>query len=152
MTGSSPVAVRWESADLADSGLVHGGDGHTGPHRSAEASVLRELDIAAAAATVTTAMKALTPYQRQCIQLRYLDDLSVQEAAARLGRPIGATKTRFGPASGNEPKLADPFGRYVITTFVKARTLARTRRPGTSPGCPGTSCRTRRTGTSPSCC
>ncbi|MFJ9434537.1 Tn3 family transposase [Streptomyces sp. NPDC101490] len=25
---------------------------------------------------------------------------------------------RFGPASGNEPKLADPFGRYVITTFV----------------------------------
>ncbi|MFJ2778644.1 DUF4158 domain-containing protein [Kitasatospora sp. NPDC087315] len=26
---------------------------------------------------------------------------------------------RFGPASGNEPKLKDPFGRYVITTFVK---------------------------------
>ncbi|MFI6062452.1 hypothetical protein [Streptomyces sp. NPDC051286] len=25
---------------------------------------------------------------------------------------------RFGPASGNEPKLKDPFGRYVITTFV----------------------------------
>jgi TnpA family transposase len=26
---------------------------------------------------------------------------------------------RFGPASGAEPKLADPFGRYVLTTFVK---------------------------------
>ncbi|GAA3011278.1 hypothetical protein [Streptomyces fulvorobeus] len=25
---------------------------------------------------------------------------------------------RFGPASGNEPRLEDPFGRYVITTFV----------------------------------
>jgi hypothetical protein len=27
---------------------------------------------------------------------------------------------RFGPPSGNDPKLADPFGRYVLTTFVKA--------------------------------
>ena len=25
---------------------------------------------------------------------------------------------RFGPASGSDPKLNDPFGRYVITTFV----------------------------------
>jgi TnpA family transposase len=25
---------------------------------------------------------------------------------------------RFGPMSGNDPKLKDPFGRYVITTFV----------------------------------
>ena len=25
---------------------------------------------------------------------------------------------RFGPASGSEPKLADPFGKYVIATFV----------------------------------
>ncbi|MFE2473434.1 Tn3 family transposase [Streptomyces mirabilis] len=30
---------------------------------------------------------------------------------------------RFGPASGNEPKLADPFGRYVITTFVKGTNM-----------------------------
>jgi hypothetical protein len=27
---------------------------------------------------------------------------------------------RFGPASGNDPKLTDPFGRYVITTFASA--------------------------------
>lgn len=25
---------------------------------------------------------------------------------------------RFGPASGSDPKITDPFGRYVITTFV----------------------------------
>ncbi|WP_344374703.1 Tn3 family transposase [Streptomyces mauvecolor] len=30
---------------------------------------------------------------------------------------------RFGPASGNEPKLADPFSRYVITTFVKGTNM-----------------------------
>ncbi|MFI2508736.1 Tn3 family transposase [Streptomyces sp. NPDC018972] len=30
---------------------------------------------------------------------------------------------RFGPASGNEPKLDDPFGRYVITTFVKGTSM-----------------------------
>lgn len=30
---------------------------------------------------------------------------------------------RFGPASGNEPKLKDPFGRYVITTFVKGTNI-----------------------------
>ncbi|MGP3973352.1 Tn3 family transposase [Streptomyces sp. 8N114] len=30
---------------------------------------------------------------------------------------------RFGPASGNEPKLDDPFGRYVITTFVKGTNM-----------------------------
>nr|WP_267882122.1 Tn3 family transposase [Streptomyces sp. NRRL F-2664] len=26
--------------------------------------------------------------------------------------------SRFGPASGSDPKLKDPFGRYVLTTFV----------------------------------
>ncbi|MGW1991352.1 Tn3 family transposase [Embleya sp. NPDC001921] len=30
---------------------------------------------------------------------------------------------RFGPASGNDPKLKDPFGRYVITTFVKGTNM-----------------------------
>jgi TnpA family transposase len=31
--------------------------------------------------------------------------------------------TRFGPASGNDPKLEDPFGRYVLTTFVKGTNM-----------------------------
>ncbi|MDH2394071.1 Tn3 family transposase [Streptomyces sp. HNM0663] len=30
---------------------------------------------------------------------------------------------RFGPPSGNDPKLADPFGRYVLTTFVKGTNM-----------------------------
>ncbi|MDP9843161.1 Tn3 family transposase [Streptosporangium lutulentum] len=30
---------------------------------------------------------------------------------------------RFGPASGNDPKLKDPFGRYVITTFVNGTNM-----------------------------
>lgn len=30
---------------------------------------------------------------------------------------------RFGPASGNDPKLKDPFGRYVITTLVKGTNM-----------------------------
>jgi len=32
-------------------------------------------------------------------------------------------RRRFGPASGIEPKLKDPFGRYVITTFVKGTNM-----------------------------
>jgi hypothetical protein len=30
---------------------------------------------------------------------------------------------RFGPPSGNDPKLDDPFGRYVLTTFVKGTNM-----------------------------
>jgi TnpA family transposase len=30
---------------------------------------------------------------------------------------------RFGPASGNEPKLTDPLGRYAIVTFVKGTNM-----------------------------
>lgn len=30
---------------------------------------------------------------------------------------------RFGPPSGNDPKLTDPFGRYVLTTFVKGTNM-----------------------------
>ncbi|MGX1223186.1 RNA polymerase sigma factor [Streptomyces ambofaciens] len=61
--------------------------------RSAESSALRELDIAEATETVTTALMALTPYQRECVQLRFLAGLSVPETASRLGKGIGATKT-----------------------------------------------------------
>nr|WTB28409.1 transposase [Streptomyces sp. NBC_00830]WTB35673.1 transposase [Streptomyces sp. NBC_00830] len=30
---------------------------------------------------------------------------------------------RFGPPSGSDPKLDDPFGRYVLTTFVKGTNM-----------------------------
>ena len=43
---------------------------------------------------------------------------------------------RFSPASGSDPKLKDPFARYILTTRSRtARTSARRRPPGISPGC-----------------
>ncbi|MFC7909009.1 RNA polymerase sigma factor [Streptomyces nigra] len=70
-------------AELFDGGL----------DRSAEASALREMDAADAAETVTSAMRSLTPYQRKCIGLRYMDELSVPEVAAVMGKGEGAVKT-----------------------------------------------------------
>lgn len=61
--------------------------------RSAEVHALRELDIAEAAETITAAMRDLTPYQRQCVELRFLEGLTVPETAARLDKGIGAVKT-----------------------------------------------------------
>lgn len=61
--------------------------------RSAEGSALREMDIAEATQTVAAAMAALTPYQRRCVQLRFLEDLSLTETAGRMGKGIGAVKT-----------------------------------------------------------
>jgi hypothetical protein len=57
---------------------------------------------------------------------------------------------RFSPASGSDPKLQDPFSRYVLTTFATAPTSGRRRPPGTSPGCPPTSWAPPPGGTSPS--
>jgi RNA polymerase sigma-70 factor (ECF subfamily) len=61
--------------------------------RSAETYALRELDIAEASEAVMTAMQVLTPYQRRCIELRFLAELSIPETAAALGKGIAATKT-----------------------------------------------------------
>ncbi|MFD5266711.1 RNA polymerase sigma factor [Streptomyces sp. NPDC058335] len=61
--------------------------------RSAETYAMRELDIAEATETVVMAMQSLTPYQRKCIELRFLAELSIPETAAALGKGIGATKT-----------------------------------------------------------
>ncbi|MBT2401420.1 Tn3 family transposase [Streptomyces sp. ISL-100] len=41
---------------------------------------------------------------------------------------------RFGPASGSDPKLTDPFGRYVITTFVKGTNMGPTEAARHIPG------------------
>jgi len=61
--------------------------------RSAEASALRDLDVAEAAETVAYAMRTLSRLQRECIELRYFEGLSVPETAAELGKKTGATKT-----------------------------------------------------------
>jgi hypothetical protein len=54
----------------------------------------------------------------------------------------------FGPASGADPKISDPLGRYCMRCSPAGSTSARTRRPGTSPGCRPASCRWSATGTS----
>lgn len=45
---------------------------------------------------------------------------------------------RFSPASGSDPKLKDPFFRYVITAFVMAPIWGPRRPPGISLGSPRT--------------
>ncbi|MGB8941065.1 MAG: Tn3 family transposase [Streptomyces sp.] len=44
---------------------------------------------------------------------------------------------RFGPPSGNAPKLKDPFGRYVLTTFVKGTNMGPYEAAKHIPGVPG---------------
>ncbi|MFJ1598275.1 hypothetical protein [Streptomyces sp. NPDC088261] len=40
---------------------------------------------------------------------------------------------RFGPPSGDEPKVTDTLGRYVIVTFVKGTNMGPYEAAGTSP-------------------
>lgn len=47
---------------------------------------------------------------------------------------------RFSPASGSDPKLKDPFVRYILTTFTYGTNLGRRRPPATSPASPPTNC------------
>ncbi|MGW3442226.1 RNA polymerase sigma factor [Streptomyces sp. NPDC001076] len=60
---------------------------------SAEQSAIRDLEIVEAREAVIAAMGVLTPYQRRAIELRYFEELSGPEAAARMGKPLGAVKT-----------------------------------------------------------
>ncbi|MEU3162236.1 RNA polymerase sigma factor [Streptomyces griseoincarnatus] len=61
--------------------------------RSAEVSALEAMDAADAIETVAYAMRTLNPAQRECVRLRFFEDLSVPETAAVLGKKTGATKT-----------------------------------------------------------
>jgi RNA polymerase sigma-70 factor (ECF subfamily) len=60
---------------------------------SAESTALRELETVEATETVAIAMQALTPYQQECVRLRFLEDLSAPETAALMGKGVGAVKT-----------------------------------------------------------
>ncbi|MET9729624.1 RNA polymerase sigma factor [Streptomyces sp. NPDC006458] len=60
---------------------------------SAEAEALRALASADAAAQISAALSTLTPHQRECLQLRYLEHLTYPEVASRMGRHPGAVKT-----------------------------------------------------------
>lgn len=61
--------------------------------RSAEERALRDLDVIDARSTVRTAIAKLNEHQRRCVQLRFLQEMSVNETAAALGISVGATKT-----------------------------------------------------------
>jgi RNA polymerase sigma-70 factor (ECF subfamily) len=60
---------------------------------SAESDALRELEAIEAAETVAMAMTRLNDNQRRCLQLRFFEDLSIGETAARMGKNHGAVKT-----------------------------------------------------------
>ncbi|WP_430381353.1 sigma-70 family RNA polymerase sigma factor [Streptomyces arenae] len=60
---------------------------------STEDIVLRGVDAAQAAEAVSAAMAALTMAQQQCIRLRYLEHLSLEDVAARMGKRPQAIKT-----------------------------------------------------------
>jgi len=63
------------------------------PGQGTESPVLRAYEAVEAHETVRTALRALNPYQRHCVQLRYLDELTAEETALAMGRSVGAVKT-----------------------------------------------------------
>ncbi|MFJ5638706.1 RNA polymerase sigma factor [Streptomyces sp. NPDC093223] len=74
----------------------------------AEESAFREMAIVEARESVTAAMNQLTPYQRQVIELRFFEELSGPETAARLGKRLGAVKTaQFRAMSVMEQALTE---------------------------------------------
>ncbi len=76
--------------------------------RSTEVSVMRELDIAEANETLAMAMQVLNPHQQQCVRLRFIEELSVPETAARMGKDAGAVKTlTFRAMASMRRALAD---------------------------------------------
>ena len=62
-------------------------------HASAEGDAVRQLEALEAADSVRKAMGRLTGNQRECIRLRYLEDLTLPETVAALGKREGAVKT-----------------------------------------------------------
>lgn len=60
---------------------------------SAEVGALRKLEAVEATETIAVAMRALNPHQRECIELRFLEELTAPETAARMGKGVGAVKT-----------------------------------------------------------
>ncbi|MGW0558052.1 sigma-70 family RNA polymerase sigma factor [Streptomyces sp. NPDC002926] len=61
--------------------------------RSAESTALRELEAIEAHETVRTALRTLNPYQRHCVELRFIYGLSTEETAHEMGRTVDAVKT-----------------------------------------------------------
>lgn len=60
--------------------------------RSAESTALRELEAVEALTAVRSALHTLSPQQRQCLELRYIGEMSSAETAHTMGRSIGAVR------------------------------------------------------------
>jgi RNA polymerase sigma-70 factor (ECF subfamily) len=61
--------------------------------RSAESAVLHALEAIEAREAVRSALDALNPNQRHCLELRFLGELSPADTARVMGRTTGAVKT-----------------------------------------------------------
>ncbi|WP_405997966.1 sigma-70 family RNA polymerase sigma factor [Streptomyces sp. NBC_00829] len=61
--------------------------------RSAESSALRRLEAIDAHEAVRSALRTLNPYQRHCVELRFINGLSAEETAHEMGRSVAAVKT-----------------------------------------------------------
>lgn len=71
---------------------------------------------------IRRAMDSLSPRERACVALRYLEDLSVEHTAAQLGLSTGAVKryvhdglARLNAALGTSASPFDPLPRSVTT-------------------------------------
>jgi len=81
---SSRVRLEVSSGDFFESSELS---------RNAEDIALEDLRAVEARKVVDHALPLLTPYQRTCIRLRFLEELSVPETARVMGRQPGAVKT-----------------------------------------------------------
>ncbi|MFE1438474.1 RNA polymerase sigma factor [Streptomyces sp. NPDC058739] len=62
------------------------------PVREGESPPLRALEAVEACEAVQRALLTLSPPQRHCLQLRFLDELSPEETAHEMGRTVGAVR------------------------------------------------------------
>jgi RNA polymerase sigma-70 factor (ECF subfamily) len=81
---SEALRQRWEaSMDLA----VNLPTSTSGPEEDSAAAELRQV--------IQTAMAALSPEQRQVVEIAYYEGCSHSEIAVKLGQPLGTVKTRL---------------------------------------------------------
>jgi RNA polymerase sigma-70 factor (ECF subfamily) len=81
-----------ESRDFSDPGIL--------PDEAGAASEQRRM--------IQAALGALSPEQREIVELAYFSGLSHSELAARLGQPLGTVKTRIRLAMMRLRKLLEP--------------------------------------------
>ena len=99
MRSSKQDLQRKEPLDLA----VYQKSGEAGPEEATATSERRTL--------VRSALDALSPQQREVIELAYYSGLSHSEIAAHLGQPLGTVKTRARLGMMKLCEMLRPLGR-----------------------------------------